>query len=173
MANTYTLISSNVLTTTAASVTFSSIPATYTDLVLRCSTRIDAGATYESFLRYRFNGVGSPNYSVTELRAQGGSTGSVRTSSTGNWRGGYIPTPSVTSNTFGSAEIYIPNYTGSTSKVGSHFGVQENNSANDASIAVAAQLLNLTSAITSMEIANNDGNFVAGSSFYLYGVKSS
>ena len=173
MANTYTLISSNVLSTTAASVTFSSIPATYTDLVLRCTTRIDAGATYESFLKYRFNGVGSPNYSVTELRAQGGSAGSVRTTSTANWRGGYIPTPSVTSNTFGSAELYVSNYAGTAQKVGNHFGVQENNSTTDASIATAAQLLNLTSAITSIEVTNNDGDFVSGSSFYLYGIKNS
>ena len=44
-ANTYTLISSNVLGSSAASVTFSSIPATYTDLVLRVSARTDADDT--------------------------------------------------------------------------------------------------------------------------------
>ena len=39
MANTYTLISSNVLSSSAASVTFSAIPATYTDLVVKTSVR--------------------------------------------------------------------------------------------------------------------------------------
>lgn len=164
------LISSQTLTSSAASVTFSSIPSTYTDLVLRTSTRTDAGATYESFLRYTLNG--SPTYSTTELRQQNGTVASVRVTSGGYWRGGYIPTPTVTSNTFGSSELYIPNYTGSTSKAASHFGVQENN-ATQASIAVAAELADLTSAITSIDIANNDGNFVAGSSFYLYGLKNS
>ena len=171
MANTYSLISSSVLSATTYSVTFSAIPATYTDLLLRTSTRASAGATYESFLRYTING--SPTMSTTELRLQGGSVGSLRITSGAYWRGGYIPTPTVTSNTFGSSELYIPNYAGTTSKSASHFGVQENNSTNNASIAVAAFLANLTSAVTSIDIINNDGDFVSGSSFYLYGISNS
>ena len=42
MPSTYTLISSNVLASSAASVTFSAIPSTYTDLVVRASIRSDA-----------------------------------------------------------------------------------------------------------------------------------
>ena len=45
-ANTYTLISSNVLASSAATVTFSSIPATYTDLVLRVSARNNDGVPF-------------------------------------------------------------------------------------------------------------------------------
>ena len=45
---TYTLISSNVLSSSAASVTFSSIASTYTDLVLRVSARDDrAGSDWD------------------------------------------------------------------------------------------------------------------------------
>jgi hypothetical protein len=111
--------------------------------------------------------------STTELRAQGGSAASLRVTSGAQWRGGYIPTPSVTSNTFGSSDLYITNYGSSLSKTASHFGVQENNNGTNASIAIAAFLANLTSAVTSIEITNNDGNFVADSSFYLYGISKS
>jgi hypothetical protein len=56
MANTYTLIESQVLGSSAASVTFSAIPATYTDLVLKFSSRNDdTGVTetvYSSFYLY-------------------------------------------------------------------------------------------------------------------------
>jgi len=53
---TYTLISSNVLTSSAASVTFSSIPATYTDLVVRLSAR---ATTTASNIWVTFNGTGT------------------------------------------------------------------------------------------------------------------
>jgi hypothetical protein len=46
MANTYTLIASNTLGASAASVTFSAIPSTYTDLVVRYSAAsCDAAVT--------------------------------------------------------------------------------------------------------------------------------
>ena len=63
MATTYNLISSNVLSSSAASVTFSSIPAIYTDLVLRCSTR---GTGFSNTVLYYFNG-NSSNTSYTNI----------------------------------------------------------------------------------------------------------
>ena len=49
MATTYTLITSQTLASSAASVTFSSIPSTYTDLVLRVSARTDNAAVSDGF----------------------------------------------------------------------------------------------------------------------------
>ena len=56
---TYTLISSNVLTTAAASVTFSSIPATFTDLVLRMSAQADGASNAFDNITLTFNGTGT------------------------------------------------------------------------------------------------------------------
>ena len=53
MATTYTLISSTVLTSTEASVTFSSIPATYTDLRVVLVSTIQTAADY---IEITFNG---------------------------------------------------------------------------------------------------------------------
>jgi hypothetical protein len=173
MANTYTLISSNVLTSSAASVTFSSIPATYTDLVLRISARTDFADWYENTL-VTFNGTSS-GYSSTFLRAFGSTVGNGRTSSTTTLNPAYTTSATATSNTFSSAEYYIPSYTVSQNKPISITNAAENNSTTQAANNATAGLWSNTAAITSIKLENafGPGNFVSGSSFYLYGIKNS
>ena len=173
MPSTYTLISSNVLSSSAASVTFSAIPATYTDLVVRCSARSDAAGTSDR-MRIYFNGeTTGTNYSGTNLQG----TGSVAASgSDANDAGailGAIDAATATASTFGNGEIYIPSYTVSQNKPFSDFSASENN-ATAASIRIYADLWRNTAAITSLQlVVNSGGNFVSGSSFYLYGIKNS
>jgi len=173
MATTYTLISSNTLTSSAASVTFSSIPATYTDLVLRISTRNDRTTSTSTMPLVKFNSI-TGAISSTYIEANGSS---VLSSSTGGNNQLYVaPSPSstTTSNTFDNQEIYIPNYAGSTNKPISVFGVMENNSATVNYIDSVANLLSNTAAITSITISlSSTFQFVSGSSFYLYGIKNS
>jgi len=172
MASTYTLISSNVLSGSAASVTFSSIPSTYTDLVLRVSLRTDTSASFVQ-TNLTFNSDSSAIYSATYLYGTGSAASSTNYTADTYAREVYYDGANATSNTFGSGEIYIPNYTSTTSKSFSAFGVEEdNNSA--ARIGVEAQLYRNTSAISSITWAATSGqNFVSGSSFYLYGIKNS
>jgi hypothetical protein len=174
MANTYTLIESQVLGSAAASVTFSSIPATYTDLVLRYSSRHN-NAFSISQSAITFNGSSAANYSETVVygdsvsAASGGQSGS-------NISFMYDDANSATSNTFSNTELYIPNYTVSANKPMSWFGVTENNAttSNSAMIVGNASLWRDNSAITSITIlALASRNFLAGSSFYLYGIKNS
>ena len=68
---TYTLISSNVLTSSQASVTFSAIPATYTDLVLRISAQADGASNAFDNITLTFNGTGTTNHSSTRLTGNG------------------------------------------------------------------------------------------------------
>ena len=169
MANTYTLIQAQTLASAAGTVTFSSIPATYTDLVLRVSART-ANATASRTTRLRLNGLSTTIYSYTLIDGDGSSATSSRASSTtespllvnGN---------SATANTFSNTEIYIPNYAGTTQKPISTAYVAENN-ATAAALGAVASLVNLTSAVTSLEISNTS-NFSIDSSFYLYGIKNS
>lgn len=166
MPSTYTLISSNVLASSAASVTFSAIPATYTDLVIRGNTRQTTG-TYTS-LFYTFNSITSA-YSDTFL------DNVPQSSRDSSMAYGYLGKDSgsaTTANTFGSFEFYIPNYAGSTNKPSSSFAVSENNDATLQRITVVANLLSNTAAITSVTMSASV-SFAAGSSFYLYGIKSS
>lgn len=172
---TYTLISSNVLSSSAASVTFSSIPATYTDLVLRISARSNTGGSY-NFFKITYNSI-STSYSDTLLYKDGTNTTpqSQRGSSAAwySYAGTGLPfnDSGSTADTFGSAEIYIPSYIAGQNKPASVFSVQENNSTTQY-MAVDASLWSNTAAITSIGIAQNGGSFVSGSSFYLYGISN-
>lgn len=171
MANTYTLISSNVLASATASVTFSSIPATYTDLVLRVSARGTGATTFEN-MTVRFNGSAASNYSMTWIRGDGATPTSARQAATTEAWTAYVDAASATANTFGSVDIYIPSYASSNKKPFSSFSAQENNSTT-AYLQSTALLWGLTDAITSILVDLDGGNFDIGSSFYLYGIKNS
>lgn len=171
MANTYTLIASNTLSSSAASVTFSSIPATYTDLAIRFSARTDRSDAAVDVVDLGVNGVYATNLSGIRLRGTGSAgssntftSASYYTVATGNF---------ATSNTFGNSELYIPSYTASQNKPILGFGTNEDNST-AATIQVAAGLWSNTAAITQLNLRPNAGsNFLSGSSFFLYGIKNS
>ena len=173
MATTYTLINSNVLTGSAASVEFTSIPATYTDLVVRWSSRADnASAANTNWVE--LNSDTASNYSYTYLQG-GGSAGvsSARGSSEAALYAGRQDAANATANTFGSAEMYIPSYTVTQKKPVSMDSTTENNDTEAFRMATAT-LWQGTAAITSIKIRPNAGgqNFVSGSSFYLYGISN-
>ena len=180
MANTYTLISSNVLASAAASVTFSSIPSTYTDLVLRISTRGNNGTIWQNYPRIRINSTSAVS-TITYIAGDGATASSFDASaivSTGFYpitnSAGNVMSDSAgnTANTFDNIEIYIPSYTVAQNKPLSTVGVAEQN-ATTAYIVAGAGLERTTAAITSLTVINSVGNFVTNSSFYLYGIKNS
>lgn len=173
MANTYVLIANNTLTSSAASVTFSSIPGTYTDLVLKFSARVD-GATTGRELKLQFNSDTTTLYSNTVVRGSGAAASSYRDTGIAYTAAGRAPGTSVTSNTFSNVEIYIPSYTASQNKPASLFSALEDNVATISNNLVAsADLYRSTTAITSIVITPTSDNFVSGSSFFLYGIKNS
>ena len=175
MANTYVLIQAQTLASAAATVTFSSIPATYTDLLLRVSARTTEAGPNELMI-YTLNGNTGSNYSTTTLIGNSSTAVSNRTTSAANIRAGWQDGDTATASTFGSAEIYIPSYTATQNKPTSNFSVAENNSATaaDTYINANAGSFRITPAITSIDLATiNGNNFKIGSSFYLYGIKNS
>ena len=173
MPSTYTLISSNVLSSSAASVTFSAIPSTYTDLVLRISTRTDYSGDYKNPIDITVNGS-STGYSVTSVFGTGTSAGSNRTSNRAYWSRSYSNSALTTSNTFNSLEVYFSSYAGSAYKVSSAFGATEINSATNNIVNAVANLWQDSAAISSITLVDESAaNFVSGSSFYLYGIKNS
>ena len=178
MATTYTLISSNTLSSSAASVTFSSIPSTYTDLVLKVSARSSRADTLD-YLKIQINSITS-GYSDTYLTTgSAASPQSARDSSSSIFGIGAtlaIPGSNGTTNTFGSFEMYIPSYTVSQNKPMNSIAVAESNSATASTyyITSEAELLSNTATVSSITITPYVGpNFLTSSSFYLYGVKKS
>ena len=165
MANTYELIASQLLTTTTASITFSSIPSTYTDLKIVASVRSNGAS--EDYSSISINGVTT---GFTSIYVQGNGS-SASSGSLARWGGNYSAANN-TANTFGSAELYFPNYLSSTYKSYSVDNVTETNGTT-AYAGLVAGLWSNTSAISSITLTANGGSYVAYSNFYLYGIKNS
>jgi hypothetical protein len=171
MPVTYQLIASNVLASTAGNVSFTAIPATYTDLILRASIRGTAGSV-DSDVNITLNGSGALSYTYTKLLGSGSAASSTRSSGPdGVWNVNAINQASATASTFASFELYIPNYAGSANKVGSVYSVAETN-ATAVQMGANATLWSNTAAITQI-LLYPPASFAAGSSFYLYGIKNS
>ena len=149
----------------SAAITFSSIPATYTDLALKLSLRTSStgGDAY-----IKFN-TSSSNFSRRDLYGDGSSAAS--SSASDNYAGN-INNTNQTASTFSVMEIYIPNYAGSTNKSFSSETNQENN-ATAAFARLLAGLWSQTAAITDIEITPNTGNWVQYSTAVLYGISKS
>ena len=164
MAVTYKLIETvTVGSGGAASVTFSSIPQTYTDLLIVLSVQ-NTGSAVDIFGKFNTLTTGFTN---RHLYGNGFSAIS------GNNSIGYFGAASpVGSTTFGNTAIYIPNYAGSTYKSFSSDSVTEANAVTAYSFFVAGLWSN-TSAITSIEFYPNANIWSEYSSASLYGIKNS
>lgn len=177
MANTYTLIASTTVSgTSTVTVNFSSIPQTYTDLVLRVSARTNRSSAVDE-LMLRFNSDSATNYSATHMTANSGTATSQQVSNNTSTRFISINGNTTTSSTFSNTEIYIPNYTGTANKPISIGTVVENNDTTNYFVRGVANLYRGSSAITSISCQSyfDPGvlYFIADSSFYLYGIKNS
>jgi hypothetical protein len=154
-----------------AAIEFTSIPQTYTDLVIKLSARSDR-ASWLDYLYVRFNGSSATNYSDLYILGYGTTVESASHSSAAQLYMVAITGDTATASTFGNGEIYIPNYAGSTNKSLSTDLVLENNSASNNALSLNAGLWSQTAAITSVTLTNQYGNFVEHSSVTLYGVRS-
>jgi hypothetical protein len=106
------------------------------------------------------------------LTGTGAGTGSENNNSYGFSIGGYATAATATANTFGSTEIYIPNYTSGNYKSSSADSVTENN-ATTAYAQLAASLWNNTAPINSIKIFSaNLGSIAQYSTAHLYGIKA-
>lgn len=164
-AQTYEPIATQTLGSAVATVTFSSIPSTYTDIIL-VSVPISAAA---QDMYFRINGDSGTNYSRVILYGTGSAAGSTLASNQTLGMANYYgnPDPVTKSN----QTLHFMNYSNSTTY--KSILVRANNAAGGTDA-----MLNLwrsTSAITSIELRVSPSatvNFSTGSVFTLYGIKA-
>lgn len=153
----------------AASIDFTSIPNTFTDLVIVCSARTAySGGTNDTVYAQLNGDTTAANYTYMRLIGNGGSA----TTASGNtfFFVGYASSNADTANTFGSAQLTIPNYAGTGAKVGSAESAGENN-ATTAVQGLHALRWSGTAAITSIKIqAASATNLLQYSTATLYGI---
>jgi hypothetical protein len=163
---TYDLIASQTLGSAAASITFSSIAASWTDLRLV----IVAQNAARQVLQITFNSDTGSNYSTTWLGGDGSTvqTGSV-TNSTSLRTSINGTSPSASIPYFITLDIF--SYTGSTYKTTLITESQDENGSGD--IGRLVSLWRSTAAITSIAILPNGGyNWSVGTTASLYGIKA-
>ena len=166
---TYQLIETKTLTSAQAAIEFTSIPQTYTDLIVLFSVRSQRTGANDDPLGFRLNASNS-GYSLRQLSGSGSSVFTVGGSDTAMFCG-YAPTANMTADTFANGSIYLPNYSGGTNKSSSVEMVGENN-ATLAYQTIVANLWSNTGAITSLALLfyQTSQNFSIGSTVSLYGI---
>lgn len=160
----YTLIATQTLTTATASVTFSSIPNTYKDLVLECFTR-STGAS--DALCIQFNGDTGSNYSFTQLYG----TGSSALSNRGSNQTFIATTPELSSSAAGT---YAPDYfqimSYSNTSVNKTVLVRRNSTSSGLVVGSQACLWRSNSAISSILVFSQSAQLASGTAIKLWAV---
>ena len=163
---TYEPIASTTLGSTSTSITFSSIPATYTDLkIILVGIYTDAGEQ----LSMQFNGITTTTYSRTYLSGNG----TTATSGSNNFANYFYLHPGAgiqVANGRSFTDINIFSYAGSTNKTCLISDSQDNNDGSGWKASIVG-LWRSTAAITSVKLypANT---FAIGTTATLYGIKS-
>lgn len=164
MASTYTPIATTTVSgTSTTTVTFSSIPSTYTDLVLISNS----GSSTASDLNFELNSDQGDKYSWTALGGNGTSAGSTRYSSqTYSGRLNWYAYQSTSNYSLVNIAHFM-NYSNSTTY--KTILSRSNNSALGTDAVV--NLYRSTSAITQIKLLlASNWYFLSGSTFTLYGI---
>lgn len=161
-----TFISQQVLGAAAASVTFSSIPQTYEDLVIVFNGRgTDAGA--DVAIRLQFNGDTAANYDYEQAFFQNTATVNQQSAQTSIWAV-QVPAAGSTAGFAGTAVIEITNYKNTTfHKQTSSTGGENRTGTGPRTMATWGQWKN-TAAITSVIVSPSSGNWDVGTTISLY-----
>jgi hypothetical protein len=169
MTITYEKIATTTLGGTAADVTFSSIPATYTDLVLVMSAAIPSGTDAFSF--WQANGDTATNYSQTNLYGTGSTAGSDRITSISNPSFNYYSNITTTVGQNTTVATWL-NYSNTTTY---KTMLVRSNTATGPSFPGVSAIVGMwrnTAAITSLAFKVQGNSFATGSTFTLYGIKA-
>jgi hypothetical protein len=156
--NTYTKIASSTLSSTATTVTFSSIAATYTDLVLICNP-IPISSGYDMYIT--FNNDATTNYSRTYMLGDGSTASSGRNT----LQNAFVPGGIYDNGTF---IVHIPNYSNATTF---KTALARVSIASTYAVATVGLWRKTPEAINRIDISSALGsNLASGSTFNLYGI---
>jgi hypothetical protein len=167
--NTYEAIATQTLGSGATSVSFTSIPSTYTDLVF--VTQL-ATATNDISLLLTINNDNGANYSSTRLAGSPAGATSSRGTATSSIDLTYQVGSGTSLNFPTFNTIHFMNYANTTTykTILTRGGSTNNSSAMESRAYVS--LWRNTAAINRLDIACGGANILTGSTFSLYGIKA-
>ncbi len=163
MPATYEPIATTTLGSAASTITFSTIPGTYTDLRLVLVPKMTAAANLE----LQYNNDTGTNYSNTYVYGNGSTAASSRTTTQSKIFATVDQLP-LGQWTFLSFDVF--SYAGSTNKTCLITHQADNNGSGFVGNLVG--LWRNTAAITSLKLTAGSGNFDIGTRATLYGIKA-
>jgi hypothetical protein len=165
MPITYDNIATTTLGTAASTITFNSIPATYTDLRL---TLVITGMSAGNRTGIQFNGDTASNYSTTRLQGDGATASSTASNTNPNIR---ITDVNQASTSLQFITLDVFSYAGSTNKIA--LATLSNDANGSGSVYRSVGLYRSTTAISSLNIMLlSAGTMSAGTTATLYGIKN-
>ena len=166
----YDSIATTTLATATSTITFSSIPATYTHLQIRILARGTVASAFAS-IGLRFNNDSATNYSAHILGGDGSSASATADVSSTSMNSGILAGGNAAASIFGAVIIDILDYA-DTNKYKTTRGIGANDQNGSGILRFASGSWRSTSAVTSIQMTENlGGNFAQYSSFALYGIK--
>jgi hypothetical protein len=162
MSSTYEPIATTTLGTGTSTVTFSSIPQTYTDLVIIVSARANTGSRTE--FQFTTNLTGSI-YSSTFFNGYGSGVSSFRDTANTYARPGFL---SGSTDGYSINKFSIMNYANTTTRktmVGTYANAQNE-------VVGFVTLIANTGAINQISFYSASGGFGTNSMFTIYGIKA-
>jgi len=168
MPATYEPIASQTLGSDTATVEFTSIPGTFTDLVLVCFER---GTDNSASGALRFNADTGSNYSRTRLLGFSSGAISTRDSNDTSILAGSSALNNATSGIFSTSVHQIMSYA-NANVYKTVLASAADPSNTDSRVHRVVGLWRSTSAITTITYLHRSANFAAGSTFSLYGIKA-
>lgn len=168
----YELISTQLLSSNTASVTFTGIASTYKHLQLRIAARATSTGNATA-LFMRFNGISGTSYATHSSYASGGGSGTVYSEGFANLDAFYrlqIPDDGLAANAFGGLLIDVLDYS-ATTKNKTIKALTTYSASGVYRVALASGLFSSTSAVSSLSLTPGAGQLKSGSRFSLYGIK--
>jgi hypothetical protein len=165
MPKTYEPIATTTLGSAQSTVTLSSIPSTYTDLIIISQPKSTAT---EGIVYIQFNSIGGTSYSSTYVYGSGSSASSGRRTNSGL---GVIAENAYATSTAGATTFVtqVFNYANTTTfKTWLSRGNRTDSQGTEAMVGLCRD----TSAINSVSFAIGGTTFAAGSVFSIYGIKA-
>lgn len=162
MASTYTPIATYTAPSAQSSYTFTTIPSTYTDLVVVYNGTVTATG---KDIRWQFNGDTGSNYSYTNINGNGSTATSGRLANSA-----YIASYATVGTSANPATILfnVMNYANTTTYKTALMRASDAGAELNAYVG----LWRNTAAITSITVFPNTDNFSTGSTFTLYGIQA-
>ena len=151
---TYTPLATVTLGTATSSVTFSSIPATYRDLILVC----DYTGSTTAVVTLRYNGDTGANYSIVLM---------VGGSSVQSFTGTALNVGAMYGSNKSTSIFQVLDYSATDKHKTS---IQRNDNAQQSEVVATAGRWANTAAITSISLTPASGTLSTGATFNLYGV---